>query len=723
MEKYLRNSILKFAIFFSLLLLSSLLVANLTISSTLNNNSQAIQQIFQKFSGLDISFDRLNFSFFGGITFKNLAVSKDSEEIVFIKELRVYLDLLQLTGKKIKPYKIIAIGTSAYSEVFKYKGYLISKVESLKKPDKSGRDNQVLVLNLSRVGIKLKNFRIFLGSASINKGFVLVNGDINNYNENSFSKATVDFSGCEFSNSSFKKMFFYHFSHKIRFALYLAFMRDDLLVNNIVISSDNFKINGAGIVNNYKKRPNFDIKLITTPLNLRELVRLKSKIVVNGLLSIITNIKGGMDVFNLYTEMLMSKGEFYLPRSIVRLNNVFCNIHFRNGEIIIKELGALVNYRFPVLITGRVKNLFNPEFSFVLESHKTMKSNSLTSEAYNFVAKITAFLQENRVRGNADLEFSLIRQLPKYESRKEIACQLGDLGFAFKNEFVSEENKNRSLDLEVGNLLIQSKLSVNKEVKSIQNLELSNIVAKFIFTLKKEIIKFQAQCLGYGGSVNTSGQLDLSSKGTNSYLMTKFSGLSISNLKSLYPMYSDISGVLNGWLYLKNDKTIFLEGAVSVKNATISKFNLLDNIGDFLGIASIKELSDIFMFAAFDANASGTNIKRLNLHNKDLDFESKITINQQGWFSGIVRIDLAKHILEESHILKTLMSMAKERRQRVDFDFRVSGFPNALRLELLEGEFRDRLMRGLSGAIRSQIEKEVDKAIKQFREKSSNKGI
>jgi len=201
-------------------------------------------------------------------------------------------------------------------------------------------------------------------------------------------------------------------------------------------------------------------------------------------------------------------------------------------------------------------------------------------------------------------------------------------------------------------------------------------------------------------------------------VILKLSDLSINDLKAVYPVESEVSGTMSGWFYFKRDKDSLLDAIVSVRDGSLAKFNLVNNIADFLGIQSIKELKGIFLSGDFEVSQSGIVVKRFNLHNNSLNLDTQLNIDSRSWVDGRLTLTLSKEVLEESAILRRLLSMAQEKNPKIDFDFHVSGYSNALRLELLEGEFRNKLMRRLGGGIRSQIESEMNKALGYFHEKN-----
>ncbi len=711
---YLKKSSLKIAVLFFILVLISCLVADFTISSTLNSKSSVIKSYFRKYAGFDVSFGKISFGLLNGVKFKDFEIYQGAEEVIYVRDLRIYFSLPFLFRGSLIPSKIIAIDAQASTDIAQHKDYLFLQLDNRKKQHKN---NGWLITKFPSVVFQVRNLKIFVGSPADNKGFLSVNSDIKTHAENLSAKIVLNFKECDFNRSVLREMFFYKFSDKISLNLQLAFMKDDLLINNIVAASDNIKISGAGIVYDFKRRPVMDVKLITTPLNLREMVGLKSKIALSGLLNIVANIRAGEGAFRLQAELLMPKAEFYFPNNIARLSNAFCNIILKNDELEIKELSALVNYRLPVLLTGKISHFLKPEFNFTIESNKNRLEKGLSEKKSNFLFKVKSQIVGNDMLGEADLSISSVDKTRHFERQKDLLLKFRGLKMALHKDLITPNLKRRNLNLSCQEFISASKEVANGEVKSSQSLKAENLQVKLAIG-QSGIIKAQLNGSAYNGLIEGLSQWNLASYLKNNYLIMKLSDLSISDLKAVYPVTADISGTMSGWFYFKKNKDFFIEAIASVKNGRIADFNLVNNIADFLGIQSIKQLEDIFLSAVFEIKQSGISVKRFKLHNNTLNLDAQLSVDQRSWIDGRVSLTLSREVLEESNILRALLSMVKEKSESIDFDFQVSGYPNALRIELLEGEFKNKLMRRLGKGIRSQIENEINKAVGRFREKN-----
>ncbi|MDP2938950.1 MAG: hypothetical protein Q8O13_02555 [Candidatus Omnitrophota bacterium] len=707
MENYSRKLFLRIGILLFLVILILAFSFNLTISSTLNKNHSQIKRVLQKSFNLEFEFGKISFSLLNGLKFNDLMIFKDGKELLFLKELRIYISLPQLLTKGFVLNKILAIDGITSTEFFYFKDYLISRLENLAKFSKD---------KLKMPHIYLRNLKIFLGNKSINKGFILLNSNISFRLENLSCDTELDFSRCDFSNPFLENLLFLKFSKKNTLHLQLAFMLEDVLINSIVARVENIKISGAGIIYNFKTDPYMDIKFITLPLNLKELVAFKSKIVINGLLNIVANIKGQFKDPHFQTELMLSKSELYLFTHMLKLSNVFCNINFKNNEIIIKELTALVNYRIPLYIKGRITNFTHPKFEFNIESSKVREVDFLSKESINFMAKINSMLEADSLVGDGNVTIIFTKDTPHYKISRVVNLSLRNLKFSLEED-AKVASSNYSLNVFSQDVSLTNKEMFNNELKNKQDLQINNLNAKLLPS-QDGLINLRLSCQGYNGQIEASGRLHLVNNKAKQYFFAKFINLSVQDLKALYPVTSDISGNLNGWLYFKSEKTSFLEGAISVKDAHLSKIGLLDAIADFLGIQSIKELKGAVLFTNFVVNEFGTQVKRFNLQNDKLNLTSSININDKNWLRGTVWLSLPKNILEESDILRVLLSLVKQTSGSIDFNFAVSGFLKALRIELLEGEFRDKLIKRLSTGVRAQIENEINKAIITFRERS-----
>jgi hypothetical protein len=714
----LKKSLLRTSAIFLFAFLVLIRVADLTISSTLARYSQTIQIFLQKTTGFEVYFGKLDFAVFGGLRFRDLIIRKDGQEIAFVRELRLSISPSALLMGRPGINNIILKDGWTTTAVARYQDYLITKLKNLAVSGKGPRDGMSAAFYSPKISVE--RFKIYLGSPVVNQGWVSVNSRIRLQRENLICKTSLDFEDSNFNRSFLREILFYRFSHRVDAYLQLAFMEDDLLVNNIVFSSDNLKINGAGIIYRFRTAPLVDIKFISIPLNLREVVKLKSRVAINGLLNIAANLKGGFEGLRLQTEMMMARSEFYFPRTAIRLSSIFCSVQFNNQEIVIQELSGLINYRLPVSLSGKISNWENPQFQFRVESFKTRNNENRQVQSGSFVSNISARLDNGDIYGDADLSLLQEKRFPYLTDKREIKVGIKDLRFSLAREQFRQASKGYGFKLTADELSVLNRNWVNENLMHSAELKLYNLSSQFRFN-REDLLVSEMHGWAYEGEVEARGRWDLVSTNPNNFFLIRFLDLSVSDLKNIFLTPAQIAGRLSGILYFKNAEDVFMGGAIAISDATISNLALIDNIADFLGLKSIKELKKVFLVADFTLGRNGVKVKRFNLSNSSLNLSSSFLINDKEWVVGTVHLSLPKEVLEESSILRRLISMVREKNQNIDFDFKVSGFTNALRAELLEGEFRNRLISGLSSGIRGMIEIEIDKAMSYFRQQEALK--
>lgn len=703
---------------FCLVFLIFVSMAELTFSATLNHYPRVICSFFRNSTGLDVTFESVDFRLLSGLRFKNVFILKGGKWLMFIKRLQLGFSWPRfLFRRQLGINQILLENATTPMSVINYKDYLTDGLTGLQNSDRPHNVKGLFKLTLQQPKISIKNLQINFFDQSSNHGFVVVNSKVKMRRENLFCTASIDFSGSSFNNSLLRRIILYKFSKKININMQLAFMKDDLLVNNVAFSADDLKINGSGIIYNFNYSPVMDIKFITAPLNIRELLSLESKLAVNGMLNIVANLKGGLRGLRLQTEMMMNKSEFYLPKKLIHLSNMFCNIQLNKDVIEIKELSCLVNYRYPVSIHGTVSNFNDPEFNLRAESFKIREARNMYQEVLNWVFKINSKLSLSGLVGSAKLFISVSKSRPHYKTQKEINIDWKDLKLTFQKVCLVDPSLGYFLKFTSEGMSMLGQESVNGKLKNSQELNLDHVVSNLL-TSPTGFLTADMRGLAYQGVIESKIRWNgYDNSAANNFLSIKFIDLSVADLRHILPVYSDISGNLNGVIYISGKPPFFLDGAITVTSGTIKKLSLIDNIADFLGIKSIKELSNILLSVEFAKRQTGIRIKRLNLHNEKLNLDSTFLLNNQEWINGLVFLSLPKNVLEESEILRKLMSMVQEGNRQIDFGFRVSGFPSGLRVELLEGEFREKLIKGLSGNILSQIEKEIDRAMTSFKNK------
>ena len=147
------------------------------------------------------------------------------------------------------------------------------------------------------------------------------------------------------------------------------------------------------------------------------------------------------------------------------------------------------------------------------------------------------------------------------------------------------------------------------------------------------------------------------------------------------------------------------------RNFHLRNLDPLNDVADFLGIASLRDISHAQLALDFDLNAEGSTIQRFDFDTDDISLRARCHVNNDRWLDGTIALSLPRRTLEESKIFKTLLSIARERNNQLDFVVHTTGFLGSIRTELTESDFRDKLKERVSTRIQQHIENEIKKAI------------
>ena len=307
-------------------------------------------------------------------------------------------------------------------------------------------------------------------------------------------------------------------------------------------------------------------------------------------------------------------------------------------------------------------------------------------------------MKEKSFLGNAGLLFN-------NGADRQYACSLKDLLLS-----KDEKSPGRTLVVKAAAVNLLETLITEREKKTLQSFNLSDIDARLAMTGKRTLIEYMGMS-GYGGKVLLRGNVHLNKDISECLLSIKMDKLDLEDIKLNYPVYCELSGVISGNVEIKNKKDINVSGIVTAENFRLTKLGPLDKIADFIGITSIKEIANAQILADFDLSAATSVIKRFDLDSETMQVRSKFDINNQKWLEGEVALSLPRAMLEESKIFKTLISLARERNDLLDFVVHITGFLWQLRTELVKSDFRDKLKERISPGVQRYIETEANKAM------------
>ena len=187
--------------------------------------------------------------------------------------------------------------------------------------------------------------------------------------------------------------------------------------------------------------------------------------------------------------------------------------------------------------------------------------------------------------------------------------------------------------------------------------------------------------------------------------------LNLKDIKLSYPVYCEISGIVSGRAEVSNPRGANVKGVASAQSFKLAKLEPLDKIADFIGINTIKEISNADIVAEFDLSPMQSRIKHFDLDSRQMRIRSDFTIDNKKWLEGEVALSLPRKILQESKIFKTLLSIARERNDLLDFVVHLSGYMWQMRTELVKSDFRDKLKEKIGVDTQRYIENQANKAI------------
>lgn len=487
----------------------------------------------------------------------------------------------------------------------------------------------------------------------------------------------------------------------MRFNVNFEFLGSDIAVNKARFYSGPYAFSGSGIISNAVAKPNVDIQINFDPIRLENSAILKPLRPKGGELSIIAYLNGNPNDLRLRSEIIMPTIEFPMEKDILKLDQVYCQLvyNFKNNMLNVKEIKGIVDESSRFTATGTIADIFSPKINMRLELSDIVPAG--TKEAlkpYRRILTLQGLLKDGGYLGDASLLFT-------NENDRQYTFDLKGLTFT-----KDASGKKGQMVLRAKTVGFLEKKIMQGASEALQNFVFDQLISSITFVGKRALID-EAVLLGYGGKVALKGNLYFNKEKRECLINVKMDNLDLKNIKLTYPVYCEMSGIISGDLKIEEKKNINVEGSVAADHFWISKLEPLDKVADFIGINSIKEISDAQVVTDFNLSPETSAIKRFDLDSTEMRIRSDFSINTKKWIEGEIALSLSRATLEESKIFKTLISIARERNDQLDFVVHVSGFLWQLRTELVKSDFRDKLKDRISMGVQRYIQNEANKAI------------
>ena len=511
----------------------------------------------------------------------------------------------------------------------------------------------------------------------------------------------------DFKNSSWLNKFpdaANYFSRKIGISLNLEAVGEDLLVDSVKIDWAPYVFLGTGMVRNFSKDADLDIRFHSGDLRLEDLAFLKAFKPQGGSMTVTASLTGKFTNPVIKSEWIMPVADFTLEKDKLQIEHFLflADYHLRENSLFIKDLNGIVDGILKASLNGRIRMMpvmaldMKGSLAQIPQTEKKTKINEL-------LIALKGNLAAGRFSGDVHLVPRGVLEPRQY------VCTLRNFAFV-------KDLKYPGMFMFIENMVLKETMSTDKT--AVQDYFLDQVTAKLRFKGKRTFID-SIDITGYGGKILISGNLYLSRQRNDFLFDIILSGLNLKDIKTFYPVYGELSGVVSGRLKAEKKEQFSLQALVEADGFKLAKLDPLDKIADFIGINSIKEISGGQLLIDFDLTGQNSTFKRFDLDSAGISMRSYFQVDGKKWLEGHVALSLPRTVLAESKIFKTLMSIARERNEFLDFVVQVNGFLGSLRTELVKSDLRDKLKERISPGTQQLIEKKIGEAMIEQGQKNS----
>ncbi len=487
----------------------------------------------------------------------------------------------------------------------------------------------------------------------------------------------------------------------IDFVFDVAGVYKDLIVHKAKLDLGGRAITATGIVQDIRRKPFVKMHFYTDPFELKDVASAFSLQSAHGSLSVLGELEGTADSLSVNAEAILPSGEMEIEGD--KLNLTQGKIRFRYD---------FWEQRFS-LFDGQCLLDNDTRVHFQGEAHRKggRSAFKITGRMMPVVEKgesegLLLFAFE----GKKDKDGPLISAVDAAFNRgnRQYRVQFPDIRFsqdpykgAHRSAFVLRASSCRFTETkkERG----QSRLVREFSFKNL-NGSLKTRGGKLV------IPDFRME--GYQGRVVIDGEFYKTQKVMEYDFHVVADKMHLDNLKMVDPLTWQMTGMLSGELRVDHSHGGRLSGILVAEDFRLDQWEVLDALADFLGLEKIRSISQAQIMTEFALTKSIAQISRLDVDSPDILIRSSLTKDEKHWYEGLVALSLPRDILRESPIFRRLMAMAREHNEWLEFVLHVSGYQEALRLELEKSDLRDKLRERLSPRIQRIIVDTVNEAIR-----------
>lgn len=502
-------------------------------------------------------------------------------------------------------------------------------------------------------------------------------------------------------------LFFFTFVNKIAYRVKISFHGDRMSVDNVLLDFQQFKIEGDGVIENYKDDPRLDLNLSLKELDLPRKAYLRSRLLIESIRNFIVNIKGTFGEPSWSIRMDELRSRFASLPAVLTVDNFYCRLNISRERLSIEECSGFFN-NFPVGVKFLISTDSSPSISLDVISYPGQVPSLKPFNPLNFEFSFSGDRVGDSISGSLGL---YAERLLSAESRltRDLRLSIGQIRCNFLEKLKpSSDGNNIPLSVEAADVLYEAR-APSQDL----NLRLENINA----SLRPENGKLYLTDLkvsGYRGLLEGEGMLEFGRARPDAYLDFKFRDFSMDELVDIIDLDYELSGGVNGRAVFNTRTFFFLNGDLDISNGHIGNIEMLDLIADFLGIPSLKDIYFDSLSSGFSIskNTEEISFRDIKLRSKDINMDADLELEELVKIKGDAMVRLSPALLKESFKMRLLFLLIGERIPYADFDFKIAGFLRTPRIKWLDTRFRKSVMRFLSEGGQKAMEAQVEEAIK-----------
>jgi hypothetical protein len=215
----------------------------------------------------------------------------------------------------------------------------------------------------------------------------------------------------------------------------------------------------------------------------------------------------------------------------------------------------------------------------------------------------------------------------------------------------------------------------------------------------------------YEGHFNGKGNVDFGFLPFHNDFELHLERVDLKRAAPLFKNFSGIQGTIDADIIYNSYPWEKSRGSFIIKDGSISGFGFLKWLGRSFEIKDLNSLDFKTASSYFYFDSDDVEFKKFFVDSDKVKLRGNFNL-KSGLISSKVSAVFSRQFLKDSKKLRPLVAILGKNMPLIDFDFQLSGAPDAVNFKWLNSDFKERLYSKIPGFVRGSVEKDIENVLK-----------